>query len=103
MPIVDVNLFKIPTQLLPIQKLKENPLILLNPKHYQKLKLKLYSGPMTNVRIMMMASVALIAALEAASSLGHQTIRNIIGLQMLIADANKFKVPSQLLPIQMTK
>jgi len=69
MLIADANKSKILIQLLPIPKFKENQLIPLYPKHYQKLKL--YSGPITNVIIMMMASVVLTAALEAASSLGH--------------------------------
>jgi len=71
MLIADVNLFKVLIQLLLIQKMKGNQLIHLNSLKRQKPKLKLYSGRIINVRIMMMTSVVLIVELEAAYSHGR--------------------------------
>lgn len=51
-----------------------------------------FTGPLANVGIMMMASVALIAALEAASSHGLKMIHKIGLHQTLNADASFIKI-----------
>jgi len=68
-------------------------LIRPNLFQHQKLTMENFTGPLANVGIMMMASVALIAALEAASSHGLKMIHKIGLHQTLNADASFIKIP----------